>query len=83
MIEFKEGQKLTEESLAEAGRFLLDMNTEVEKLNAKFSEFNTSKQNIFDETIIVGSRNLDEAIELVKIKLGSIRLDEKLRGPKR
>jgi hypothetical protein len=74
-VDFKEDIKLDKQLLLEVGKILVTVKNDVEKINDRLSEFNTSKNNIFDETVEISTSWLDDCIEAIKIKLGTLELE--------
>ena len=81
-IDFKEDVRIDKMKLIFVARILIDVLADINNLNIRLSEFNTSNNNVFDDTLDIGTRYIDEALDLVKNKLGSLELDEKLAQKK-
>lgn len=80
-IDFKENAKLTEEQLIATGKRIKGFLDEGEKLNNAIKLFQEDDDNIFDDVDLqVDRSDLKEALDLVKIKLGALRLDERLKA---
>jgi len=78
-IEFKEDLKLTKEQLVNEGSKLIEFKSKVRALNKELEAYCTSKGYIFDDDMVIGSRNMDDAIELVQLQLGKMALDERMK----
>lgn len=70
-----DGGPYTEPELIKAGKFLMQIRKDTDAVNSTLSKFNTSEGNIFDDTLQISTRYLDEAIELVQTRLGEMMLE--------